>query len=216
MFIVSQRWVLRLTDRGDLKHLHFIRSLNQCQCCCLSIVMVNEISVYVISGFLRSANEIFALLECYEIAHFPNTITVDDCVSFYEARTHSRVRCLLHSSCLRPPTYISAAPTGRISLEWYWGLLWTPVEKIHICLKSGKNIGQLTWRSKCVLLLRATLKRHKSALFCWNTIRLFVRLSFYPLVSALLPPDELTWNLISVTFMELCREYPDLAKIAQK
>ena len=50
---------------------------------------------------------------------------------------------------------ISAAPTGRSNLVW--ALVRKSVEKLQIWLKSYKNIGHLTWRTKYVLLCR----RHK-------------------------------------------------------
>ena len=49
------------------------------------------------------------------------------------------------------------------------------MEKIHIWLKSDKNIGHFTWRPK--LLLLATLNRRKSTLFQWNVIKVLARLS---------------------------------------
>jgi hypothetical protein len=46
----------------------------------------------------------------------------------------------------------------------YWGLLWTPVGRIQICLKSGKVIVHIIWRPKYVLMsLPATLSQHNSA-----------------------------------------------------
>jgi hypothetical protein len=47
------------------------------------------------------------------------------------------------------------------------------LEKIHICLKWGKNIGHCMRRPKYVILLPVTLNCPKSALFEWNGIRLF-------------------------------------------
>jgi len=39
---------------------------------------------------------------------------------------------------------------------WYWGLLWKFVAKIQIWLKSGKNIGNFTWRH--------VFRRHETAI----------------------------------------------------
>jgi hypothetical protein len=49
----------------------------------------------------------------------------------------------------------------------YWGFLKKPVDDRKFWLKSGKNIGGggRYMRPKYVLLLQATLNRHKSAVF---------------------------------------------------
>ena len=44
---------------------------------------------------------------------------------------------------------------------WCCELLWKSVEKVEICLKLGKNIGQFTWRPEDVLLFTAIKIRHK-------------------------------------------------------
>lgn len=51
-------------------------------------------------------------------------------------------------------------------------LLRTSVEKYHIWLESSRIIGHLTWILKNVLFSPATLNRHESPLFEWNTITL--------------------------------------------
>jgi hypothetical protein len=90
---------------------------------------------------------------------------------------------------MQPITYVmSVRPYGRLSVwikrgsHWtdyheilYWRLLHNSVEKFKNRLKSGKNIRNLTWRSKWGLLLQAKLNRRESALvqrliflYCWQ------------------------------------------------
>ena len=72
------------------------------------------------------------------------------------------------SACIR------ADPTGRISVKFVIGDLHEKcAEKIHICIKWGKNIGHFMRRPKYVILLPVTLNCSKSALFEWSDIRLF-------------------------------------------
>jgi hypothetical protein len=58
---------------------------------------------------------------------------------------------------------------------WYWVILWTSVEKVHIWVKPDKNAEKVTWRFKCVSLLPATLHCHKCVHFYWNGVRLLIR-----------------------------------------
>jgi hypothetical protein len=60
---------------------------------------------------------------------------------------------------------ISAVPTGRISVKFdFGGLLSKYVQKIHVWLQSGKNIGHFALRPKYSFLFQASLNLHKSAL----------------------------------------------------
>lgn len=53
-----------------------------------------------------------------------------------------------------PSSCISAAPTGWMSMIWHWVHLWKSDEKIHICLKSGKNFEHFMWRPKSLYCCR--------------------------------------------------------------
>jgi hypothetical protein len=61
---------------------------------------------------------------------------------------------------------------------WYWGLLWTSVDRIQILLKSGKIIEHIIWRPKCILMsLPATLSHRNSTVFERNGLYQAVRMA---------------------------------------
>jgi hypothetical protein len=49
---------------------------------------------------------------------------------------------------------------------WHWRPLWKSVLKIHLWLKSRKNIDHSTWRRAYILSTPATLDLHKSVPYC--------------------------------------------------
>ena len=97
---------------------------------------------------------------------------------------------------------------------WYWKLSWKPAEKIKIWLQSGKNVVHFTRRTWYVLLLQATLNRHKRDLFDCNSMALLVRPPVR--IHARLPLDTYTWKMIMESSMKIFREIPNLVKVGQK
>jgi hypothetical protein len=69
---------------------------------------------------------------------------------------------------------MSAAATECIFVKFYTGDVYENLlKKIEIWLKSDKNIGDIKWRPKYLLLMPVTLNHHWSAVFKWIGIRLF-------------------------------------------
>jgi len=52
--------------------------------------------------------------------------------------------------------------------------IWKSVSRFQIRSKLRKNIGHLTWRLQYFLLWTTMLHHHKSTLFEWYGIRLFL------------------------------------------
>lgn len=100
---------------------------------------------------------------------------------------------------------------------WCWELPWKSVKKIQICLKPGKNVGQLTWKLKYILLFSATLNlclRVK----CYQGVSVSVRLSVCLHVSVRFPLEGFTWNpILGIIIKNLSRNSKfdsDRAKIS--
>jgi hypothetical protein len=76
--------------------------------------------------------------------------------------------CLSICLCLSAQLPLDAFPWNLI-LGTLMKICW----KNRNLTKIGKNIGDITWTPKYVLLLPVTLNHHESAVFKWNGIRLF-------------------------------------------
>ena len=126
--------------------------------------------------------------------------------SFLCAFEYSRKTPLTFHMSVRPSVRLFAciiAATTGFPWNLILGTSWKSVKKSKFWLKSGRIIGHCTWRPKYVLLFLATLNLHESAL--WLKWCQDVRASIYPHVSAPLPLDGFTWNLMLETSMEICQ-----------
>ena len=89
----------------------------------------------------------------------------------------TRRTVLLARSCSRenrlPARCISVAPTRQFRVKLHTGDYYKNLPTNPNLVK----IGHLAWISKHVLLLPATINRHRSTLLKWNSIRPFVPLS---------------------------------------
>jgi hypothetical protein len=70
------------------------------------------------------------------------------------------VRC----SLTQPLHVLTTSSVDGFPWNFIWRILWNYFENIRFCLKSGKDVGNITWRLEA-------LNRHKSATFEWSGIR---------------------------------------------
>jgi len=88
--------------------------------------------------------------------------------------------------------------------------------KLEFFFKIGKNVEHFPWRPNYVLLFLVTLISHNSALFDWNGVKLFVRLSLCPPVC--MSWSGFHWKVVRVIWYygllwKMCRESPNWIKI---
>jgi hypothetical protein len=82
----------------------------------------------------------------------------------------------VHCLSVCPPFSIRLHVAARMPVRRFkWKLILGTVKIV-------KNVGQFTWRSKCVLLLPLTLYCHRRIALEWNDIRLLVSPSVCPSV----------------------------------
>jgi len=104
--------------------------------------------------------------------HFPSRAS-PSAITFQTQSTSGRV-CIVakkpYELHFRPAVRIYQAQLALDGFPeiWYCGFSWKPVEKVQIWLKLDKNVGRCTSRPEYVLLLPATLNRHKSSLLDWS------------------------------------------------
>jgi hypothetical protein len=97
--------------------------------------------------------------------------------------------------------HVSTRFPKRIPIELYIGDFHKKfVEKIKNLVKIGQSTAHITRRSKCVLLMPATLNCHKNALFEWNGIRLLGQSRSY------VPYVHLSQRYVALTFSSLFRD----------
>jgi hypothetical protein len=118
------------------------------------------------------------LTTCYLRTHLKHVTTEHG--EAFQTQWHNHECSLLPTSC--PSVRMDASVWIKHGSHWtdyheilYWILLQSSVDKFKIRLKSGKNFGNLTWRSKWGLQLQAELNRPESALvqrliflYCWH------------------------------------------------
>lgn len=75
-----------------------------------------------------------------------------------------KVRISLDMS-VRPSVraYLRGSHWADFRKIWYWGILWKSIEKVQIWLKSNKNIGRFTRRTRLRFVLAGSIFLH-----CWQ------------------------------------------------